>query len=473
MLEFYVNKNGELMSGKDKDLVLQTSKGVDTVVVHLPETYDDNNIVASITFRNPKNVDSNSYKMQHQAGSKKLTYLLDDPWFSHVKGVMQFTVRVYSTDTTIQDFVEIDDETGDIVVTEQSKTQVFTKGSYQVLEAIKPGETPKIPVDELEQIYLEITKRASKAEIYAYVEKVTGIAQSELEDEEHPYTNIDVRLSIVEQDLLDDSDIEEIAQRIYDTNYNSVDRTLDIVPSAKPLTFIRKNSFGDKEISLELPESVVGVEYNNETDTPVVTVQHAETADKANEAIKATQDANGNVIHENYVGIMTHDTIYGEKKFKGGISTKGITILPSTSGNEDSGYNIEVYNNDPYAQLILYGDHENGGYGRLLISLASGRIQLQTAEQPKLDFTLYDLASKETPVFCEVSIYSENNFLEIQTLPASGRHILLLHYNNEICKVFVLTQNGQVNEFLQQTGTTIPGLELISTNVIKVGDLNG
>ena len=269
MLEFYVNKNGELMSGKDKDIVVQTSKGVDTILVHLPEDYNDNNIVASITFKNPKNVKSNQYVMQHVDGSKQLSYLLDDAWFSYVKGTMEFTIRVYSTDTTMKDFVEIDDNTGDIIADEQSKKQVFTKGSYVILEAVEVGSTPEIPEDELEKLFNEITKRTTQSEVYAYVEKVTGISQSEVEDKEFPYENIDSRLSIVEQELQDESGVIEIAERVY----NEKDKTIDILPSENPMQIKSVNSIdGEKVIDINLPSNSISVDYYEQTNTPIMQV---------------------------------------------------------------------------------------------------------------------------------------------------------------------------------------------------------
>lgn len=498
MLEYYVNKNGELTSG-EKDLIVQTSKGVDTILINLPEDYDDSNIVASITFKNPKNVASNSYKMEHEPNSKKLTYLLDDKWFNSVKGIMQFTIRVYSTDVTIKDSVTFDDSTGDIIVNEQSKTQVFTKGSYQILEAINEGSTPEIPEDDLSKIYALITERANKADIYTYVEQVTGIPQSKLKEQGNVYVtidnrliNVDSHLNNIDKEILDlnnfvtnttnlnigerlnaiedimstPENIKEFAQEVYDSN----DKTIDIVPSKQALTFTRKNSKGDKNVTIELPQDCISVEYGVYNDMPAVTVYYAETSGKA------VQDQYGNVIDKSYLPLqggseLDKIEVNSYIKFKNKLESNDIELLPNDMIDNVNATTIVLGNNsvDGDAKFLI-----SSNYGDLAYNLSTGDIEYTTKDSDKVNsFNLQDIVLKETPIFCEISIYAGTNLLEIQTVPAHGRHILLTQYNKEICKIFVITQNGQVDTFLQQTGTTIPGLELIVTNVIKVGDING
>lgn len=262
MLLFYINENGEICSTKERDLVVQTSKGVDTIVVDLPEDYDDTNIIASITFRNAKKIASNSYTMKHIDGSKQLTYLLRHPWFSSVKGTMQFTIRVYSTDTTKDDYVDFDESTGNIIEREESKVQVFTKGSYEVLEAIERGETPSIPTDSIEALYEEINKKASTTYVKDYVEQETG----------HKFETINGRLETIEQDLQDASDVEAIAQNVYNNN----DKVVELKKSDKPLTITSvSNISGDKDVEISLPSNSILVEYGEDFDLPITTIDNA------------------------------------------------------------------------------------------------------------------------------------------------------------------------------------------------------
>ena len=464
MLEYRVSKNGELLSGKDKDLILQTSKGIDTIKVYLPEDYNDDNIVASITFKNPKNVNSNEYKMEHIEGSKVLTYLLDDAWFSSVKGTMAFTIRVYSTDATKEDSVTIDPETGDIIAGVESKVQVFTKGSYQILEAIEKGFTPEIPKDDMEKIYTAITTRATKLDIYNYVEKLTGIGK--FATDQPSYENINYRLRLVEQDLQDESDVIERATEVY----LQQDKTIDIGQSDKPLTIVRKNSIkGNADIAIKLPIDVVSIDMDTETQIPVVT-------ESVFEADKATSDRNGNIIDETYVTNNTIQDIYAPKSFNGGINSNGISL---TSSEEDEvlkrKYAINIINNHPYGQIMLTAENINGDFGRVLVSLTDGMITfLPTNVSQRVEFFLKDLVTidKVNRLFKKINIYVNDSIVATDVMPFIGERNILFVLNNQICvcKVTLTKDSGNIEQIYGPV-IDVSALKLI-TSSLGVGDLN-
>lgn len=459
MLEYYVSQNGELMSGKEKDLILQTSKGVDKIVVHLPQDYNDDNIVASITFRNPKNVESNEYKMEHVDGSKELSYLLNHAWFSSVKGVMQFTVRVYSTDVNLDGSVSIDPETGDIVANLESKVQVFTKGSYQILEAVNRGVTPEIPQDDLEKLYLEIASRATKQEIYTYVNKVVGISKNQSDSTD--YKNIDYRLRIVEEDLQDESDIEEIAERIY----ISKDKTIDVLESDKPLTIIRRNSVrGDVEVPIKLPVENVSVEINDETQVPTMT-------ELVVQADKAERDRNGDIIDETYVKINTNDTIIGKKTFRNGLKSNGISLTPSTGTDYGTKqYNIIVANNDPYAQIRISGVDDQNKSGNFYLSLTDGNVQWFSPGQERVDFYLKDLVMKETPVYKDIQVNVDGYVLK-ETIPYLYNGNITCIINGELVIFHIVSTKDNI-VYTQVYGETKTNVSISVNKIIRVGDLS-
>lgn len=269
MLLFYINENGEICSTKDKDLVVQTSRGVDTIVVDLPQDYDDTNIIASITFKNAKNVNSSSYTMAHIVGSKRLTFKLNHAWFSSVRGLMQFTIRVYSTNTSKNDYVEIDNATGDIIVRDESSIQVFTKGSYNVLEAIETGETPKIPTQDLDLLYEQIGGKSSVEYVNNSILKVVGISPNDIEAN---YKTINDRVKTLEDNSISVSQVEQKAQQIYDAN----DKVVKIENSDKALTITSTSSIsGSKDVQLSLPSNAILVEYGEDFDLPITTIDNA------------------------------------------------------------------------------------------------------------------------------------------------------------------------------------------------------
>ena len=459
MLEYYVSQNGELMSGKEKDLILQTSKGVDKIVVHLPQDYNDDNIVASITFRNPKNVESNEYKMEHVEGSKELSYLLNHAWFSSVKGVMQFTVRVYSTDVNLDGSVSIDPETGDIVANLESKVQVFTKGSYQILESVNRGVTPEIPQDDLEKLYLEIASRATKQEIYTYVNKVVGISKKQSDSTD--YKNIDYRLRIVEEDLKDESDIEEIVERIY----LAKDKTIDVLESDNPLTIIRRNSVrGDVEVPIKLPIENVSVEINDETQVPTMT-------ELVVQAEKAERDIKGNIIDETYVKINTFDTITGQKTFKNGLNSNGISLTPSTGTDYGTlKYNINITNNDPYAQIRISGVNDQNKSGNFYLSLTDGYIQHLSTGSPLFSFYLRDLVMKDTPVYKDLQV-NIDGFVLKETIPYLYNGNITCIVNGELVIFHIVSTKDNI-VYTQVYGETKTNVSISVNKIIRVGDLS-
>lgn len=459
MLEYYVSQNGELMSGKEKDLILQTSKGVDKIVVHLPQDYNDDNIVASITFRNPKNVESNEYKMEHVEGSKELSYLLNHAWFSSVKGVMQFTVRVYSTDVNLDGSVSIDPETGDIVANLESKVQVFTKGSYQILEAVNRGVTPEIPQDDLEKLYLEIASRATKQEIYTYVNKVVGISKNQSDSTD--YKNIDYRLRIVEEDLQDVSDIEEIVERIY----LAKDKTIDVLESDKPLTIIRRNSIrGDVEVPIKLPVENVSVEINDETQVPTMT-------ELVVQAEKAERDIKGNIIDETYIKINTFDTITGQKTFKNGLKTKGVYLTHSSQDDYDGNqYNIAISNNDPYAQIRISGVDNQNKSGNFSLSLTDGYIEHLSTGNSTLRFYLRDLVMKDTPVYKDIQVNVDGYVIK-ETIPYLYNGNITCIVNGELVIFHIVSTKDNI-VYTQVYGETKTNVSISVNKIIRVGDLS-
>lgn len=471
MLEYRISKNGELLSGKDKDLILQTSKGIDTIKVYLPEDYNDDNIVASITFKNPKNVNSNEYKMEHIEGSKVLTYLLDDAWFSSVKGTMTFTIRVYSTDATKEDSVTIDPETGDIIAGVESKVQVFTKGSYQILEAIEKGFTPEIPKDDMEKIYTAITTRATKLDIYNYVEKLTGIGK--FATDQPSYENINYRLRLVEQDLQDESDVIERATEVY----LQQDKTIDIGQSDKPLTIVRKNSLdGDKEVSVTLPQDVLVVEMSEELNIPVTTINQADFAETAEVATKAIKDQKGNVIDETYITNNTIQEIYSLKEFKGGINVNGINLTsPEENIDLRNQYAINIVNNSPYGQIMFAAESSNGGFGRVFVSLTDGMITfLPKDASQRVEFYLKDVitTAKINRLFRKVYIYINNDIIATDIMPVIGERNITFILNGEIC-VCKVTLKKDLPLIEQIYGPNIGSTVLrVGMSTIEVGDLN-
>lgn len=523
MLEYYVSKNGELMS-KDKDLIIQTSKGIDTIKVYLPQEYDDNNIVASITFKNPKNVSSNEYLMSHVEGSKVLSYLLDDAWFSSVKGTMQFSIRLYSTDVSMENSVQIDPETGDIIANAQSKVQVFTKGAYQILEAVNKGITPVIPEDDLQKIYWEITTRATKADIYKYVQDVVGISKNQMEEE--GYNNIDYRIKVIEDGnpvvtietggqsvrtdyatimvtKLDGTE-EEVkvyfpstfatkkdARDIFDTKFLEENPITSGEATGNDLEFNLKHKSG-KDTTITLKSNNLVKNKDLETfSTDLVSFSKLENIDEvvleverakyAENSEQATKDANGNVINEVYlekVGGTQNVPIEVNSflSFNENVEYKSISLNPYTKPTSSTVVpNVTISNPSPYGNIYMSGNDTSGRSGDLTLNLVTGDIEYyNTNTNDVKSLNLNDLLVKNTKVFYDLNVTYAGGGVETHTVPAIGLSRLLIVYNNELCVVNVNCQlDVGVESFNQKFGTTIPELNVTIERIVTIGDLNG
>lgn len=337
MLQYKINKDKELVS-LTKDLVIQTSQNVDEIIVYFDDELEfKDDIIATITFENPKKVRSNEYAMTFSNEDNTIRFLLNDNWFNYVEGIMNFTIRIYDTDN----WENYDNDT---------RVLATTKGSYRIESAVVVGETPTIPEIELEKIYEEISKRTTKNEANEIVEnnlvqknlvkdiQSTTISQDKLTTEKTYISKITTNGTVEQVEiplpygLATEEEAEKISQTTYEKN-NPLNRVEGLEPIKNSKQIRLNNIYLDstnKEVSVDLPKEII-----YEEDIENVTYHETVQGDPEEIAI-SVKNAENDGLGRNIV-----DT-YATKEDISSFDVGGIKELVGTEEEPINLFDLEV-----------------------------------------------------------------------------------------------------------------------------------
>lgn len=384
MLQYKINKDKELVS-LTKDLVIQTSQNVDEIIVYFDNELEfKDDIIATITFENPKKVRSNEYAMTFNNEDNTIRFLLNDNWFNYVEGIMNFTIRIYDTDN----WENYDNDT---------RVLATTKGSYRIESAVVVGETPTIPEIELEKIYEEISKRTTKNEVNEIVEnnlvqrnlvkdiQSTTISQDKLTTEKTYISKITTNGTVEQVEiplpygLATEEEAEKISQTTYEKN-NPLNRVEGLEPIENSKQIRINNIYLDstnKEVSIDLPKEII-----YEEDIENVTYHEIVQGDPEEIAI-SVKNAENDGIGRNIVNT------YATKEDISSFDVGGIKELVGTE-----------------EEPIIFFDLEQGLY------LLQGYFKLHKNEENNHKISYYDNETNEevytAQVLCQVQYKTEN-----------------------------------------------------------------